>query len=72
MAMPFLFRCPFTGRTTQGETEADVFIESPPTLYVGVSCQACLRLHIVNPHTGRLLSEEVDRLESDTVQDSRI
>jgi len=72
MAIPFLFRCPFTGRTAQGETESDVLSEGPPTFYVGVSCQACLRLHIVNPHTGRLLSEEVDRLESDATHDSRI
>jgi hypothetical protein len=32
--MPFLFRCPLTGRTTQGETESDVLTEGPATLYV--------------------------------------
>ena len=61
MATLFLFRCPFTGMTVQGETEAKVPTEGQPALYEGVTCLACQRLHIVNPHTGRLLSEEVDR-----------
>lgn len=61
MATPFLFRCPFTGLTVQGETESEAPAEGQPNLYEGVTRLACQRLHIVNPHTGRLLSEEVDR-----------
>ena len=66
MDLPFLFRCPFTGRTVQGVTEADVLAEGPPTQYVGVICAACQRLHIVSPQTGRLLSEGADRRRQST------
>ena len=50
---PFLFRCPVTGLLVQG---------TPPTQdetqYVVQTCQACGRLHLVNPLTGKLMSEE--------------
>ena len=61
MATPFLFRCPYTGLTVQGVTEAEPPAEGQPALYEGITCLVCQRFHIVNPHTGRLLSEEVDR-----------
>jgi hypothetical protein len=71
MDLPFLFRCRFTDRTAQGVTEADVLVGSPTTQYVGVICTGCHQLHIVNPQTGRLLSEEVDRRGRSTAEDSR-
>ena len=72
MDLPFLFRCPLTGGTAQGVTEADVLAEGPPTHYVGVICTACHRLHIVSPQTGQLLSAEADRHRKTTSQDLRI
>jgi hypothetical protein len=60
MAKPFIFRCPTTGQNVQGYSERD---EQPPSgqrQYEGVLCLACQQLHIVNPATGRLMSEEID------------
>jgi hypothetical protein len=60
MAKPFIFRCPTTGQNVQGYSERD---EQPPSgqrQYEGVMCLGCQQLHIVNPATGRLMSEEID------------
>ncbi len=57
MIRPFLFRCPATGLNVQGYSEK----EQPPDgqrRYEGVHCLACQSMHIVNPDTGRLLSDE--------------
>ena len=57
--MAFLFCCPRTGQNVQGNTE----IDSPSNgqrRYEAVHCLACQGVHIVNPDTGRLLSEETD------------
>src|ERR1700737_463219 len=60
MAKPFIFRCPTTGQNVQSYSERD---EPPPSgqrQYEGMMCLACGQLHIVNPATGRLMSEEID------------
>jgi hypothetical protein len=59
MGMPFVFRCLITGQNVRGYSEADAALEGEPA-YEGVSCLACGRTHIVNPTTGKLLSEETD------------
>ena len=50
----FIFRCPVTGLNIQGtlqsaETEAH---------YVAHACPACGGMHLVNPLSGKLMSEE--------------
>ena len=70
MDLPFLFRCPFTGRTAQGVTEADMLAKGPATHCVGVICTACQRLHIVSPQTGQLLCVVADLRRKSTSQDS--
>jgi hypothetical protein len=50
----FIFRCPVTGLNVQGsvvtsETEAH---------YVAHACPACGSMHLVNPLSGKLMSEE--------------
>ena len=60
MGRPFVFCCPTTGQNVQAISELD---DEPPDgtrRYEGVLCLACQKVHIVNPATGRLLSEETD------------
>ena len=56
---PFLYRCPATGASVTG-WRADGLLPpaGPQLLYVAERCPACSGLHIVNPATGRLLSDE--------------
>jgi hypothetical protein len=54
----FLFRCPSTGMLVQGQVAAS---EGPSPEYVGMTCLACAAVHLVNPRTGKLVSEEVPR-----------
>lgn len=57
----FLFRCPDTGMIVQGRTAGDEQADNGRALYMGVQCLACQKLHLVNPKTGRLLSEDIDK-----------
>jgi|GEM_PF-2311859 len=51
----FRFRCPVTGYVVDGRyDEAD----EPPPSYVAQTCLACRSVHLVNPVTGKLISEE--------------
>jgi hypothetical protein len=52
--MPFLFRCPATGKMVQAFCSDDG-TEGGGDAYIGVPCLACSRMHIVNPQTGKLL-----------------
>jgi len=55
----FIYRCPTTGAAiTAWQAESHTPWTGPQLLYVGDRCQACGGLHIVNPATGRMLSEE--------------
>jgi hypothetical protein len=60
MGQPFIFRCPTTGQRVQGLSELDDDTSDSRRRYEGVLCLACQKVHIVNPATGRLLSEEAD------------
>lgn len=51
----FLFRCPQTGLNVQAHLSAH---EVPQQTYVAQHCLACGGVHLVNPRTGRLMSEE--------------
>jgi hypothetical protein len=57
----FIFRCPVTGLNVQGsvvtsETEAH---------YVAHACLACSGMHLVNPLSGKLMSEEHPPIKRD-------
>jgi hypothetical protein len=58
MTKPFLFRCPTTSTMVQADTDLPSPKEGEPPRYISLVCLACQRVHLVNPHTGRLLSEE--------------
>jgi hypothetical protein len=60
MAKPFIFRCPTTGQNVQGISEIGEQPADGQRLYEGVLCLACQQVHIVNPATGRLMSEEIE------------
>lgn len=51
----FLFRCPVTGFNVQGHAKMQ---DPPARTYVSQNCLACGGVHLVNPHTGKLMSEE--------------
>ena len=56
----FPYRCPTTGYRLEGRQTAPA-AASPMVTYVAEHCAACGGLHIVNPTTGRLMSEERTR-----------
>jgi hypothetical protein len=53
---PFLYRCPFTGLRVEGFDCVRAPEEGEH--YTAQSCQACRGVHLVNPRTGKLMSEE--------------
>ncbi len=55
----FVFRCPATGLNVQGWTTDDA---DAGETYEPVSCTACMRTHLVNPKTGRVLGADDDKL----------
>jgi hypothetical protein len=58
----FTYRCPATGYMVEGlERIAPAPAERPLRTYVAEHCPACTGLHIVNPKTGALLSQETGR-----------
>jgi hypothetical protein len=57
--MRFIYRCPATGYRVEGLERTDVEPAARPLkTYVAERCPACTGLHIVNPQTGALLSDE--------------
>lgn len=50
----FVFRCPTTGYNVQGRYEES---NSPLPTFVGQHCLACSGLHVVDPRTGKGMSE---------------
>ena len=58
--MSFNYRCPATGYLVAGLERVDPAPAGRPLkTYVAERCPACTGLHIVNPETGALLSQEV-------------
>lgn len=51
----FIFRCPVSGLNVQGTLPG---ARSDEGTYIGQHCLVCGGLHMVNPRTGKLLSEE--------------
>jgi hypothetical protein len=54
MGTPFLFRCPNTGQTVQGWTAK----EPAPDEYIEITCDACARVHLVNPATEKVMGQD--------------
>jgi hypothetical protein len=55
----FIYRCPTTGCQLEGRwTEPGPSAARPLVSYVAESCPACGGLHIVNPATGRMMSDD--------------
>ena len=54
----FLFQCPKTGLMVQGSTAKAAPGTQEINLYTGVYCNACGSWHLVNPQTGKLVSDE--------------
>ena len=50
----FVFRCPTTGYNVQGRYEDG---SGPLPAFVGQHCLACNGLHVVDPRTGKGMSE---------------
>jgi len=53
----FVYRCPSTGLNVQGWT-ADEPSDKDSGQYRTVTCTMCRRVHVVNPATGKLMSED--------------
>ena len=60
MARSFLFRCPLTATAVQGVLEDEVEAEAGVRRYKPIECQACGRIHLINPITGKLMSKEAE------------
>lgn len=58
----FVFRCPLTGYNVQGRVEVQAG-DLPEQSYRATDCVACRSVHLVNPRTGKLMSEETERRE---------
>ncbi|KAF0098288.1 MAG: hypothetical protein FD144_4453 [Rhodospirillaceae bacterium] len=50
----FVFRCPTTGYNVQGRYEVST---GPLPAFVGQHCLACNGLHVIDPRTGKGMSE---------------
>ena len=51
----FIYRCPKTGYNVQGSVSV---AEVEGQTYVGQICLACNSLHLVDPRTGTLVTED--------------
>jgi hypothetical protein len=55
---PLLYRCPNTGQTVQGIAAQEA--SASDDTYEAIICNACRRLHFVNPTTGKVLGADED------------
>lgn len=55
---PFLFRCPLTSFLVQGFSAEIEGSDDRRRRYEAIDCLACGSMHLVNPATGKLMSEE--------------
>ena len=54
----FIYRCPNTGLPIQA-LAAEEITEGEDT-YEAVTCIMCRQVHLVNPHTGMVLGEDIE------------
>jgi hypothetical protein len=55
---PLIYRCPNTGLRIQA-LAAEEITEGEDT-YEAVTCIMCRQVHLVNPHTGKVLGEDTE------------
>jgi hypothetical protein len=55
---PFIYRCPNTGLRIQA-LAAEEITEDEGT-YEAVTCIMCQQVHLVNPHTSKVLGEDIE------------
>jgi hypothetical protein len=55
---PFIYRCPNTGLRIQA-LAAEEITEGGDT-FEAVTCIMCQQVHLVNPHTGKVLGEDIE------------
>jgi hypothetical protein len=53
---PFLFTCPVTSIKVQHWLDDDQ--DAPENEYEAITCAACLRVHLLNRKTGKLLGPD--------------
>ena len=51
----FLYRCPSTGLMVQGWVVGD---PTRAKSYKAMTCTACMRIHLVNPKTGKVVGAD--------------
>jgi hypothetical protein len=51
----FLYRCPSTGLMVQGWVVGD---PTRAKSYEAMTCTACMRIHLVNPKTGKVVGAD--------------
>jgi len=56
-----MFRCPVKAVLVQAEAEEDSSSPDGRHVYKPIQCLACGRIHLVNPATGKLQSEELSK-----------
>ena len=56
-----MFRCPVEAVLVQAEAEEDSSSPDGRHVYKPIQCLACGRIHLVNPATGKLQSEELSK-----------
>lgn len=57
MGRPFLFCCPTTGLNVQARDEDDEPAPAGRARYKMFECLACRGFHLVDPSTGKLMSD---------------
>jgi len=55
---PVLFKCPTTGQNVQWSVEETSSEKGPAVTYTSIHCPACMRLHFMDPSTGKLLGDK--------------
>lgn len=57
-----LYRCPNFGMATHAWID-DVTAAAEENVFLPIVCVACQRMHLLNPRTGRLATDPIEKLE---------
>jgi hypothetical protein len=56
--VPFVYRCPVTGKNVQGLFADDASSDENERLFEAVTCVACTRVHLINRSTHKALTDD--------------